>query len=300
MIKNVLNILFSFLVLLVLVFFILILSDYTLVFLKLYKPEPFGIYLTDRIENNLPYDKNKKSVITAGCSFTEGSGIEEDETVSYKLQKQTGRKVYNRGLPGQGPQSNLYDIQTSDFFNKDKITEPEYYIYTFISDHLRRIYIDYWSFASYSVYNPYKIRNNKLVPKKLKVSPADYVKTTLLFKRLNLLAFDFESDDKKFDRFKLYIYAIKNELIKRYPKIKVAILVYHPEPDTMVTHHIKPFRTERWKELEDDGFIVLRFDKPEFDYLKEKEYISEDEVHPSGKAWDKLVPIIIDKLGLNK
>ena len=253
----------------------------------------------NRNENLLGYDKNKKSIIVAGCSFTYRNGIYSNENISYKLQQQTKRKVYNRGIPGWGPQGNLKDIQKLPFFNKRKIIEPEYYIYTFISDHLRRIYIDYWDTKfSNEVYNLYKIRNNKLIPRD-KITLLDYIKVMQITKRINKYIFDITPDDKKFDRLKLYLYKIREELQKKYPNIKVVILVYNPDVDTVETHKIKPFRTERWKELENDGFILLRFDTPEYDFLTSQDYITQiDNVHPSAKAWDTLVPIIVEKLGL--
>ncbi len=281
--------------------FLFCLTDYILIVKNFYNPYFVEYTDSDRLENTLKFDGNKKSIILAGCSFTYGSGINADENMSYKLQKLTNRKVYNRGIESWGPNANLKDIQTSPFFNNREIIEPEYYIYTFISDHLRRIYIDYWEtnpFNNNKIYNLYTIRNNKLILKE-KVNLLNYIQNTYLIRRLNRAVFDITPDNNKFDRLKLYLYEIKKELEKRYPNIKMVIIVYYPELDTKYTHEILPFRTERWKEFEDDGFIVIRFDKSEFEFLNENSYISpNDNIHPSGKAWDTLVPIIINKLKL--
>ncbi len=278
---------------------VFILLENIIIWSKFYIPRICEVSENDRVENTLEYNKNKKSIIVAGCSFTYGSGILFNENISYKLQQKTKRKVYNRGIPAWGPNANLKDIQTTSFFNNHKIIEPEYYIYTFISDHLRRIYINYWDTDfSNEIYNFYKIRNNELILRN-KINLLDYIQITQVMKRINRRIFDLTPDDKKFDRLKLYLYTMRSELIKRYPNIKMVILVYNTDLDTVYTHQIKPFKTERWKELEDDGFILLRFDTPEFEFLADNKYISEfDNVHPNGKAWDIIVPIIIKKLGL--
>lgn len=297
-IKNFIKLIFINLTIFLLLF---ILTDYLCTCLIYYQPQIIDPFESVRSENNLNYDKDKKSIIVSGCSFAYGTSIPYNQNFSYKLQQQTGRKVYNRGKPGYGPHLNLKDIQTSSFYNKDKITEPEYYIYVFISDHIRRLYIDYFGQDAKEIYRQYKIKNHKLIPEGDKITLADYIKITHFVKWLNNSIAELVPDDKKFDRLKLYMYATREELLKRYPDIKMVILVYHPELCVGYNNIDKPFRTDRWKELEDDGFIIIRLDTPEFDYLKETEYLSEsDKEHPSGKAWDKIVPVVIEKLGLNK
>lgn len=263
-----------------------------------YRPIYLNGYMTDRIENTLDYDKNKKSVILLGCSFTYGETIYDTENFSYKLQELTHRKVYNKGNPSWGPQFVLRDIQKSDFFNNQEIVEPEYAVYTFITDHLRRIYTDYFSIDNDGIFDLYQIKNNRLVLNDEKVRFANYIKISTLVKRLNWLWFNMLSDNQKFDRLKLYIFTIKEELEKRYPGIKLVVIVYNPNADT-TTHHLKPFRTERWSELEQAGIIVIRFDSPEYDFLQKEEYLSEvDYQHPGPKVWETLTPVIARKLNL--
>ena len=292
--KKTINIVFINIFFIVIIFFLI---DEIANCIQFYHPKYWEGYDTSRIENSLPYDKDKKSIFTLGCSFTFGNNIEADETISYKLQKLTKRKVYNKGQSTWGPQFVLRDIQQDEYFNGRKIVEPEYFIYTFISDHIRRIYCDYFFMGSKVIYNLYSIKDNKLVLNPQKVRPINYFQVTTIAKEINWLTFNMTSDNDKFDRLKLYLLTMKDELNKRFPDSKFVVVVYNSEADTE-HNNIKPFKTDRWSELEQDGIIVIRFDTPEYNFLTEKEYLASDGQHPSAKAWDRLVPVIAQKLNL--
>lgn len=173
---------------------------------------------TERTNNPLDYDKSKKAIITTGCSFTFGDGIEQRENFAYKLQKLTKRKVINRSILAIGPQHVLRDIQQY----KEEIFEPEYIIYTFISDHIRRIYVDYFDFRPRSelIQRLYNIKNNKLVLRNNKEATFfDRIRYMAIIKRLNFILFKLTPDDKKFDRLKLYITTMKEEAKKNIQKL---------------------------------------------------------------------------------
>ena len=289
---------------LLLMFFIL---DYISLGIIFYKPITTAYWEDSRLEPSIDYDSRKKSIITIGCSFTYGYGLEQNETLAYKLQQATNRKVYNRGANGWGPQFVLKDIQTSKFFNEfkteshdDEIVKPEYIIYTFIPDHVRRIYSDYFGTTDRVTYHLYDIKGNKLVRRKIEIDITDYINIMALVKRIKWIKYLNTSNDKKFDRLKLYLYAMKDEINKRFPDAKFVILVYNNLADMSKKHSV-PFTTDRWGELENDGFIILRFDTPEYNFLADNDYLLEtDFEHPGAKAWDVLVPIIIDRLGLKE
>ena len=248
-----------------------------------------------RQENNLYFNKNKGDIITIGCSFVYGHYIEDEDTLAYKLQESTKRRVYNLGYRGTGIQHVLWQIENTDFFKRDDIN-PEYVIYVFISDHMRRMYANYLLESSREKYLRYKLKNNKLVPNKwLEKEFLDYIKVFRISKKINDLMYILKSNDTKFDFYKLHIERAKKSLNKKYPNTKFVIVIYNPNLDT---HKLPPFRTTRWKELENEGFIIIDFSGPEYEYLEEEEYLSGDGHHPSGKAWDALVPIIKEKLNL--
>ncbi len=281
--------------------------DYFLLFNQYYNISTgnLGIFSSNnqgRIESDLPYDKSKGSIVTMGCSFTHGDSIQENETLAYKLQKITNRKTYNRGFSGTGIQHVLLQLQTLDFLNDEdrKVSPlPEYFIYVFISDHMRRLYIDYFDLNGNRKYIKYKKDiNNKLILNHWdKIEFGDYIKVTFLAKKFNDLIYRLKSNDELFDFFKLHLIESKKIIDKKYNNAKFVVIVYNPELDT---HSFRPFRTERWNELEAEGIQVIRFDKKEYDFLANEEFIASDNVHPGRKAWDVLVPEIIKQLNLQK
>ena len=158
-----------------------------------------------RRENNLYFDKNKGEIITIGCSFVYGWNLADEDTLAYKLQEITKRKVYNLGYWGTGVQHVLWQIENTDFFNRDDIN-PEYVIYVFISDHMRRMYLNYFYESDNNKYLRYKIKNNELIPDKWQEKVfLDYIKNLRISKLFNNLMYRLKSDNMKFDFFKLHI-----------------------------------------------------------------------------------------------
>mgnify|MGYP006136932433 FL=1 len=79
--------------------------------------------------------KNKKKIIFIGGSFTQGAGVSDNETYSYKIQKKkSNSKVYNFGQSGYG------GIQSLLLLEKQikKIKHPDIIVYGFIEHHLQR------------------------------------------------------------------------------------------------------------------------------------------------------------------
>jgi len=260
----------------------------------------------------LPFSDKKPPIVVMGCSFANGFGLPQEETLAYKLQKLTNRKVYNYAQDGQSVQFVTYKIQNSNFF-KTIQPDPEYVIYVFIDDHLRRMqkdFLNYDDVIKYLRYKEIKDGNNKKTiyapfPPPEKVEPIDYLKVTMLYKKLNDLFIYLQSDDRKFDLFKQHVLLANKYLKYRHPDSKFVVVVYNSNAYTKTskTAMRKPFKTNRWKELEDEGIIVINFNTPEYKFLEMPEYnfYAPDVTagaHPSGKAWDALVPIIIEKLGI--
>lgn len=252
------------------------------------------VYDNGREENDLPINKNKGSIVTVGDSFTFGDFINQEDTFSYKLQQKTQRKTYNRGYSGGGVQHVLYQLEYSDFFN-NLSPEPEYIIYTFIGDHARRIYVNYIAGISNQKNLRYSNKNGKLVLNNLDVTPVDKIKVSMLAKKIEDLSFKLKSNNTKFDFLKMHILECKKIIDKKYKKTKFVVLVYNPNLDL---HIQKPFYSNRWGELEKEGIKVIRLDDKKYDYLNTKDYLAEDDIHPSGKAWDEITDIVIKELNL--
>ena len=104
---------------------------------KFFRPMP-----SSSQDNN----KEKLPIILLGCSFTYGDNLSETETFSHVLSKYSNRNVYNLGLGGRSPRTMLYLMRENFQFTKEKLLNNnlnfEYIIYTYISDHKRRLYVN--------------------------------------------------------------------------------------------------------------------------------------------------------------
>lgn len=255
---------------------------------NLYMPEK-----TERTDFDLQYDKNLEPIVIDGCSFTYGDSIKIEETFGYKLQKMTKRKVYNYGMSGHGVQHILYRVQNMQLTDNNE--EPKYFIYTYINDHLRRMLCEYNGVYHSEKRNIFAVKHNRIVPKSIKITPMDYLKITSLWQSYRYGMFNAMSYDQKFDIFELYMKELQNSLHKKFPNTKLVIVVYYPTVDS----HGEEATTDRWTELEQEGIIVIRFDSQKYSFLEDKEYISNlDNVHPNGKAWNIITPIVVKNLNL--
>lgn len=249
--------------------------------------------LTHRTENNLKFDRTKQPIILMGCSYTFGFLLNDKQTISYQLQKYSKRQIYNLGRNGGSVQTVLWQLENLNFFN-DKLN-PEYIIYIFMTDHLRRMYANYsFLLENNKSLQTYKYSRKKLIPLKQNINFLDYIKVSYFAKKLNNFIFMFKSDNQKFNLLKIYLKEIKKKIIEKYPNAKFVVIVYKDIPNAT----IKPFHTNRWSELEHEGIKVINLDTNEYNFLKQKEYLAIDGIHPSSKAWERLIPIISKELKL--
>lgn len=261
--------------------------------LKYTKVREFNYYL-DKV-NFRPVkigNKLKRPIIFFGCSFTYGFGLNDCQTLPYKIWKLTNRTVYNRAFNCWGGQHVLYQLRRDDL--KKEIPYAEYIVYTFIYDHLDRFY-------SYVVSNPsetmlkYKIVNNKLS----EVKPAFLPCYSLFTVKYVQDAITEMKNNNKDDL--IYMFnSIMNESLRlsriKYPNSKFVILVYKESrsiPDTELTKFNKNIN-----KLKNKGFIVIDAQELVGHSLDRKEYILNDNFHPSEKVWNEIAPKLVKYLKL--
>ena len=117
----------------------------------------------------------KKPIIFFGCSYMNGATLEENQTLSYIISEKTGRSTVNRGIPAGSINNSIFDLRDDDFYKllkSNNIKNPEYIVYMFINDHLKRISIPYLGYVTpsdkhvYEIVIRYKFRNGKLIENK--------------------------------------------------------------------------------------------------------------------------------------
>ncbi len=226
----------------------------------------------------------KRPIILFGCSYTYGVFLENNQTFSYKLSNYTNRTVYNRGVAGTGLPFMYYQLKETDI--KKDIPDTEYIIYTFINDHLNRLY-KYRSWTQAENTNiVYKLEENKLVESK----PVSTLYMETYISRVIEEEFaNIQVKNKKYDKL---FYALMDESMKlakeKYPGVKFVFLVYDSASKKLINR------------LKDKGFIVIYVSEllNSRNEIKKEKYFVFDKCHPSEEAWDLLVPKLAAKLNL--
>ncbi len=245
--------------------------------LKLYPLRPF---------EGLEY--NARPIIITGCSYAYGQGLEREQTFGYKLSKLTKRPVYNYSLYGKGLQNTLYMLQ-NDMFDKS-IKDPEYVIYVFMSDQIRRLYTTV-CLNDYSGYPVYKVKKDGSVELKSKYYPV-YMQfyTYYLLKNIYFMYFDQDNLKKHSRLINAYFLAIHKEIKKKYPNAKFVILMYND-----IGNHFGL----RMKPLKEDGIdIIFTSQLTRINLCGQGFHLAEDDYHPSEEAWDIVTPALAKRLNL--
>ncbi len=229
-------------------------------------------------------NSKKKPILLFGCSFVYGHEISEDKIFSEVLGKYTGRPIYNRARQGFGVSEMLFQLQNEDFYKI--IPQPEYIIYTYIWDHIRRMYLP--SVISCREYYDirYENKDGVAVFKKMpRFHPAIFYKIGNYF-YFNNIIFNKKSN---LNFYKLQLLTSKKLVEKNWKGTKFVIFLYQ---DTKQIEEIIP-------ELEQAGFIIIkRKDIAPFEDF-DPEFSISDGQHPNEKAWDYIVPRLIKRLNIN-
>ena len=238
-----------------------------------------------KVENE---NSKEKPILIFGCSFTEGSGLKDNETISYKLGKTITRPIYNRGLSGTGVQHMLFQLKTEEFYKI--VPKPEYIIYIFMDGHTQRIFTPVaLSFNNcYTAFykkekNEFKLKKRNFLSDKIIIQ--HYISNQLAWYFLNRFKIykDF-SENLLID----YIQESRKEAEKHWGKdLKFVVMFYRD-----------PIRQETIKELDDLGYIIITKEDFKINVWDKKFQISETDDHPNGLAWDYIVPEIVKKLNL--
>lgn len=232
-----------------------------------------------------------KPIIVFGCSFAFGDGLTNSQTFSHKLSLQTKRPIYNRAFSAWGIQHMLYQLKREDFYKQVKA--PEYIVYVFISDHVPRLYFQFFRAIDSQNYLRYKNHKGLLEEDSNKKNPLGgfFISKSIHKYYENKFILNSKNNEENFDFMKMHFLEAKNIADQRFPGVKFVILKYYEEPDSWFLN------TQRWKELEKEGFIVLGTTTLTSEHFTSLEYKLSDG-HPNEKAWDVITPAFIKKLNL--
>lgn len=226
----------------------------------------------------------KPPILIYGCSYGYGAGLKDNEHIGYILSEQTKRPVYNFSLEARGMQHALYIIK-----NQEPIKQkPEYAIYVYIDDHIRRLYMTCMKVDPYYLLE-YEEKNGTLQQKYDKLA---FIKNTLIYKNIfSEFIYPHISQEKKFKLLYSYLKEMKRELNIKYPGIKFVFLIYNKKYNINIQSNLN-ITDEMIKEIEKLGIDVIDLETIFADklYMKKYRYVGN---HPSKKAWEEIVPHLI-------
>ena len=229
---------------------------------------------------------NANNIVWFGCSFAEGAGLNDNQTPCYKISELTGKSCINKAKGATGAQFMYYQI------NDDKIMDDaktaDFIIYTFIWNHIQRLY-NYQVNPLIDMFNlRYKIIDGNLVDITPQFNP---LYSSFFVKRI-LNKIVFEQAKQESYNFRLFNKIMKetyNISQKRYPNSKF-IFIEFPELSK------KELPDYEVKELESYGIKVIRVKDiiGNIDIYDPKYWLP-DNIHPTEQAWDLILPIIVEK-----
>ena len=236
---------------------------------------------------------NKRPIVIFGCSYAYGYSLNNEQTFSYKLSKLAKVPVYNRAWTGWSVQHMLYQTKLDEIYKQ--IPEPEYVIYVYINDHIRRLYL--LSFSSWNILADeqnlrYKEKNGELIEIKNNNPILKQIKRLYFVNKIHHLfvnKFILNEKNKK----NCYDFAIKHfteakkEMQKHWKNTKYVIFFYE---DDKQNNYLK-------ENLKKAGFIIISSCNLTKENLKSSKYLL-DNHHPREEAWDLLTPLIMKKLDI--
>ena len=241
------------------------------------------------------------NIVIFGCSYGYGYLLEHEQTFHYKLSQALNRSVYNLSCPGEAPQFAIMKIKSHDF--DDILKKSDYAIFVTIGEHLYRVHSNsngWWISNTWPRYDIKKEKDNKyLVFHKYRLAVISdsyfwrYIRKVWFSKIISRI--DIEPiKNYLFDNVKLHFETILKDLQEYNPNIKMIIIVY-PDDDCWNLYLDSP----RWKELEDEGIIVVKVKDIIEDYGNSIYQIPNDG-HPSEFAWQNITNYLVNQTTIFK
>jgi len=222
--------------------------------------------------------KSKKSpIIIFGCSYAYGAHLDNNETFGANLAKLTNRPVYNYGISGYGVQHFLSLLENKDFSD---IKNPEYIIFVYMYDHMRRMYSKYFESLDKIRYFRYVYKNGNFDED----LEDDF--NLYLYRKIHSVYVKNLTDNTKNNEINLLMFSKylerANLIIKeRFPNAKFIIYVY------------EDYNNYNWKMIEDMGIKVVKNSD-----LRMVKSMKLSDGHPSAEAWKYYTPIFIKEAGI--
>lgn len=100
------------------------------------------LYTTDPAGRRIGFvpKKSSQSFVFVGCSFTFGSGVNNEESFPFMFGQKTGTRTYNLGIPGASPANFLYRMREENISLLEDIKDENVtVVLTIIPEHVTRL-----------------------------------------------------------------------------------------------------------------------------------------------------------------
>ncbi len=239
--------------------------------------------------------QSDKSIILFGGSVAYGENknsdnlvLADEDTISYKLSQALNLSVYNRAIPGCGLNEILYQLK-HPFLLKNITKEPEYIIYIYMPDHIRRMLMPCNPITKQYFLTYYKLqKNNTLKERKYWFLKELYSYNLFMYNRIFAWQDNTAVKKQLYSYFQAYLNEINSEIKKIYPNTKFVIIIYSSLYD---------FEDEIMSEYNVIDIPKLTgIDIMNSNEELEKKYIADSFFHPNGDYWNMVLPVIVEKL----
>lgn len=262
--------------------------------------ESFRIFEKDWMRKPSGTEYNKKTLVIFGGSFGYGSALSKSKTVSYKLSEYLKKPVYNRAYPGGCPSQMLFQLQMPDFF--EKVPKADYVLYIYTEDEMPRLYRHMAIMPSNDLFPRYKLKNGKVE----KVNTSSFLDKFWYLYSVRQIhekvvePFLIKNQKKTFDLFSAILIESKAIIDKHWDNPKFIILkypIYRTDRDNKPDCSEPYTYYEGWDKLKEAGFEVVDMQSLVGNAVCSPDYIVSvvDDYHPNEKAWDKIIPILVEK-----
>ena len=239
-------------------------------------------------------DSKKNPIVLFGCSYTDGFGLNENETFSFKLSEYTNRTVYNRGRSATGIPFMYHQLINKDIVNLFP-KNTDVFIYTLIPDHFSRLF-RYRSWIMNGDHTiKYKLnKENKLVRDKIKVPLLHTFFTSIIIEQYIENKQTQNYENTKALSIKLFEESYK-QIKNNFDNAKFVILYIECPLDGENIHlnYIKEFATNT-----NNNIVLINANEHIQDLKTNKKYWLNDDSHPSALFWDTIIPILSKELKL--
>ena len=226
---------------------------------------------------------SEKPILILGCSFAWGIDLDNKDKFSNQLNKLTGRTIYNRAIPGSGLSQALYMLQRGI-----NIENPEYIIYVYMEDHIRRLFTHCSFFGMSNIFYKYDKKGNIKLKNDLDLLYWHSYILRNFHEKVFINRHENASYTEEEENFLADLFILANNEAKaQFPETKFIIFVYNGD---ILIKSI----SEKLKNNGIDKIIYLS-ELSDIDF-GDNNYKLEDNYHPNALAWQIITPLFWEKL----